>query len=72
MALSERDAALRAEAVRGILGAVIRLDGVRFRRDAFHSAVHDQPAAALLAIKRAEVRLRRAKAALRKWARGER
>ena len=69
MMLDKRDAALRAEAVSQILGARQRLDGIRPSLTAFHCSLYNHPRAALLAIKRAEVRLAKAKAALRKWAR---
>lgn len=67
MTLSKREAKLRAEAVIGIAAAMCRLDGRE--RTAFRSAIHNRPRAALQAIGRAEDELRKAKRALRAWAR---
>lgn len=67
MSLNKRDAVLRAEAVTQVLKASDLLG--RAWNGAFLSSLYNHPRAALLAIKRAEVRLARAKTALRKWAR---
>lgn len=62
--MKKRDAALRAKATTGIGGAVYRLE------DAMKAALYNRPKSALLAIRRAEAKLEKAKAALVEWGMG--
>lgn len=70
MTLNKRDAALRSAALRGIGGAMVRLDSSFIASGAFRHTLYNHPRAALRSIASAEARLAKAKRALRVWARG--
>lgn len=67
MALSERDAALRAEALYALGRACAYLEGGPFNEAAFRAVMYDHPGTALRRIAAAEAHLRRAKVALKVW-----